>query len=426
MASKNPSLQQDPNIAVVERRRALEAVLNSRTFARSDRLKRLLQFIAEAEIEGRGNELNEYTIGVEALDRPEGYSTSEDSSVRSRIYELRQKLDRFYSAEAPSADVRIELIRGSHGVRFVRSRPPIAAQWTRDRRILKILGVGILGGALITFAVLSLGLRWRPVQNQPDWTPELEAVWAPLLDRDTPVLISFETRLFVTLADGIIARDATVNAMGQVDSSQPLKKMQRLFDSPQLLENRFYTDFGSTQAVFMIARRLSVRKPRLSLTLSVDLTWNDIRNNHLILLGKANTDPQVRHFLAGSEFVEEGRQVRVVHPRPGEPSEYVLEPDSRVSPNWVDKYAVITMVPGPDPAKRVLILTATGSELPWAVASYLTSPASAKNLVDHLRLPSGRLPDFYQVVVRAQFKGRQPTKIEYVTHRVLSPSPAGK
>jgi hypothetical protein len=171
---------------------------------------------------------------------------------------------------------------------------------------------------------------------------------------------------------------------------------------------------------------LSVRKPNTLLTLSADLTWRDIRGSHLILIGKADTDPQVRHFLAGSEFIDEGHRVRVVHPRQGEPSEYVLKPDSPESPNWVDKYAVITMVPGPDPAKRVLILAATGSELPWAVASYLTTPASAKDLVDHVRLPSGRLPDFYQVVIRAQFKGKQPTRIDYVTHRVLSPSVAGK
>jgi hypothetical protein len=426
MRFKNATLERDADIAVTEKRQALEAVLSSRTFARSDRLKRLLRFLSEAEIDGRGNELNEYTIGVEALDRPEGYSTSEDSSVRSRIYELRQKLERFYSAEARRAEVQIELKRGSHSIGFVRNRPPVAARFLRDRRVFKILGVGVLGGVLITFAVLFLGLRWRPVQNQQGWTPEMEAIWAPLLDRGTPVLISFETRLFVGVPGGIIARDATVNEMSQVESSQPLKKVQQLFDAPKLYENRYYTDFGSAQAVFLIARQLSVRKPNILLTLSGDLTWNDIRGNHLILLGKADTDPQVRHFLTRSEFTEEGRRVRVVHPRPGEPSEYVFRPDFPESPNWVDKYAVITMVPGPDPAKRVLILAATGSELPWAVASYLTTPASAKDLVDHLRLPSGRLPDFYQVVIRAQFKGKQPTRIDYVTHRVLSPSVARK
>jgi hypothetical protein len=80
------------------------------------------------------------------------------------------------------------------------------------------------------------------------------------------------------------------------------------------------------------------------------------------------------------------------------------------------------MVSGPDPPKRVLILAATGAEYPWAVASYLTIPAFAKNLVDHLRLPSGKLPDFYQVVIRVRFKDRRPITIRYVTHRVLSPS----
>jgi len=409
------------DVPVGERRLALETVLGSRTFSRSERLKRLLQFIAEAEIEGRGDELNEYTIGVKALDRPEGYSTSEDSSVRSRIYELRQKLDRFYSTEAPDAEVRIELNRGSQGVRFVRSRPTVAARLIRHWRTFAMLGLGILGGGLIAFAGLYLGLRWRPVQNQSGWTPELEAIWGPFLDRGTPVLISFETRLFVRLADGVYARDAKVDQMSYVESSEPLKKMRRLFDSTQVYENRDYNEFGSTEAVFLLARLLSRRKPDIHLTQSSDLTWNEIRSNNLILLGKADTDSQVRQFLAGSEFIDEGARIRVVHPRKGEPSEYVPEPNASGSSNWVDRYAVISMVSGPDPPKRALILAATGAEYPWAVASYLTIPAFAKNLVDHLRLPSGKLPDFYQVVILVQFKDRRPITIRYVTHRVLSP-----
>ena len=426
MDHRNGGPHQNGDTTLAEKRGALEAVLGSRTFARSDRLKKLLRFIAEAEIEGRGSELNEYRIGVEALDRPEGYSTSEDSSVRSRIYELRQKLDRFYSAEAPHAEVRVEVNRGSHSVQFVRGRSRVATRLIRDPRVVRMVGAGILAGALIAFAVMLWGLRWRPVPQQPRWTPELEAIWKPLLDPRTPVLISFETRLFLDLADGIYARDGTVNDMSQVESSQPLKKMQRLFGSPKLYENRFYTDFGSTQAVFLIAKLLTVRKPDVRLTLSADLTWDDIRRNHLILLGKTYSDPQIRHFLAGSEFIDEGRRIRVVHPRPGEPSEYTLKWETPESPDWVDKYAVITMTVGPDPSKRVLVLAATGSEVPWAVAWYLTAPASAKNLADRLRLPSGRLPDFYQVVVRAEFKGKQPTRIEYVTHRVLPPNYAGK
>ncbi len=64
----------------------LQCVLASKTFARSSRLKKLLEYVCEAEIEGREDLLNEYVIGVEALGKPEGYSTLEDSAVRSRIF----------------------------------------------------------------------------------------------------------------------------------------------------------------------------------------------------------------------------------------------------------------------------------------------------------------------------------------------------
>jgi hypothetical protein len=62
------------NLSAGEKREALNLVFQSQTFSRSDRLKNLLRFICEAEIEGRCNDLNEYAIGVEALGRPPGFS----------------------------------------------------------------------------------------------------------------------------------------------------------------------------------------------------------------------------------------------------------------------------------------------------------------------------------------------------------------
>jgi hypothetical protein len=79
------------NLLAEEKREALNLVCQSQTFARSDRLKDLLRFVCEAEIEGHQENLKEYVIGIEALGRPQGYSPSEDSSVRSRAYELRRK-----------------------------------------------------------------------------------------------------------------------------------------------------------------------------------------------------------------------------------------------------------------------------------------------------------------------------------------------
>ena len=101
-----------------EKLRVLDEVLHSETFARSERLKSLLRFLCEAEIEGRETDLSEYTIGTMALGRPADFSPLEDSSVRSRAHELRQRLEKYYALEAPAAPIRIELRKGSYIPRF--------------------------------------------------------------------------------------------------------------------------------------------------------------------------------------------------------------------------------------------------------------------------------------------------------------------
>ena len=91
-----------------EKRAALAAVLASESFARSEQLRAFLSFVTEMEISGRAAELTEYLIGVKALGRPENYSPLEDSSDRTRAYELRQLLHRYNSADNPRAKVRID------------------------------------------------------------------------------------------------------------------------------------------------------------------------------------------------------------------------------------------------------------------------------------------------------------------------------
>ena len=97
-----------------DREQALRSVLESQTFARSEQLKNFLRYVCELEIGGRGGEIKEYSIGVEALGRPSSYSTTADSSVRRRAFELRHKLEEAYNGELASSEVRIELPKGSY------------------------------------------------------------------------------------------------------------------------------------------------------------------------------------------------------------------------------------------------------------------------------------------------------------------------
>ena len=107
----------------VEKRAALEQVLQSVTFTRASQVRNFLRYICEMELAGRGATLHEYLIGVEAMGRPTAYSTDTDSSVRRRAYALRQKLDCVYATELTNARIRIEVPKGSYQPRFVEVAP---------------------------------------------------------------------------------------------------------------------------------------------------------------------------------------------------------------------------------------------------------------------------------------------------------------
>ena len=79
-----------------QKQEALDAVLGSRTFDRSPQLKAFLRYVCEQEMEGHGDALSEYVIGVDVLGRPSGYSPTEDAIVRNRAFALRRKLDEYY------------------------------------------------------------------------------------------------------------------------------------------------------------------------------------------------------------------------------------------------------------------------------------------------------------------------------------------
>ena len=92
---------------------ALDRVVNSKTFSRSRSLQDFLTFIVTQSLEPDQN-LKEYRIGVDALNRGGGFDPAENSIVRVQAYRLRAKLADYYQHEGSAEDVRIDLEPGSY------------------------------------------------------------------------------------------------------------------------------------------------------------------------------------------------------------------------------------------------------------------------------------------------------------------------
>ena len=82
----------------------LERIVSSRGFVSSDRLRRFLRFVVDSALDGRQNELKEYTLGVEVFDRRPDYDPRLEPIVRVEARRLRSKLAKYYETEIEARD----------------------------------------------------------------------------------------------------------------------------------------------------------------------------------------------------------------------------------------------------------------------------------------------------------------------------------
>lgn len=101
-------------------RSELEAVLASGALARAPRQGKLLAYVCAEYFAGRGDQLKEYNLATEVLDRPAEFDQARDAIVRVEIYRLRKKLRDYYRRDAAGHALHIVIEPGQYVPRFVR------------------------------------------------------------------------------------------------------------------------------------------------------------------------------------------------------------------------------------------------------------------------------------------------------------------
>jgi serine/threonine-protein kinase len=113
---------EDPDVVRAE----LARVLASEAFREARRSRRLLEFIVEATLEGRGTTLKEFTLGADALERGPGFDPRTDPIARVEASRLRTRLAQYYADEGAANSLRITLPKGTYVPVF--ARPPASAR----------------------------------------------------------------------------------------------------------------------------------------------------------------------------------------------------------------------------------------------------------------------------------------------------------
>lgn len=96
----------------------LESILSGKSFRKSPLLSRFLRFVVEKSIDGQANQIKEYTVGISALDKPNGFNPQTDASVRINAIRLRKLLNEYYQEHPADSPLRINLPKGSYCPEF--------------------------------------------------------------------------------------------------------------------------------------------------------------------------------------------------------------------------------------------------------------------------------------------------------------------
>ena len=318
--------QTSVDISPDRKRSEMERVLRSHTFSRSDQLKRFLQYICEKELAEKADEINEYSIAVEALGRPADYSPVGDSSVRTRAHALRQKLQEYYEVEHPEAEVRIDMPRGGYNPHFVHQAAPEGstsgivyqspAQFLPSespaprgvRRHTVILGAAILAVAVtVGFVAGAFSFHSRSAPPTSKIDRSVASAWGQMLIPGEQVVVCIATPPAMLLHS---YRDAKL----PVEPSPLLvapKDVKSWYESLQMLDGGGKLYMHTTQDVFLFGDSLAATSAvqflsRWGAAPQVEPEANSrafaLRGRNVVLIGSPNYSPLAARFLMNTHF----------------------------------------------------------------------------------------------------------------------------
>lgn len=433
------SVGESEPIVAEARHAALEAVLSSETFNRCAQLRRFLSYVCELAMAGRSEEINEYAIGIEALGRQSGYSIAEDSAVRSRAYELRQRLDKYYTHENPSATVRITIPKGSYVPVFTRTvpapEPPIVEPLQRLLRpalvapIWRLVAFAALASVLVSAGWIAWLIHTSPASSSQRFSG-VEEAWGPVVHAgDDETLICVATKMHLLVRPNL-PRSSTDLRFAALPELYPLFRRHRpLAEGEELLMEPADSSvaFGEVSAIASVAQTLSRFNKGYHILPERIAPLAALRDRNAVVIGIPMDSLVVTKLLASTVYTigyhRAVDELAILDRRtPGAAPEYAARTATQEAVNIL--YGLVTVLPSegqPESNRRTIIFSGLGSVGTHGAADFFSSPEHLAELRQRFRREGvSGFPRAYQVVVRCKWSDGLLLSTECARTAVLS------
>jgi len=369
----------------------VDKLIKSHSLRTSESLCKLLRYLAEHSLDHPGIALKEYQIATEVLGRPAGFDPQSDSTVRVQAGRLRVKLAEYYAHEGPDDPIVVEVPKGSYTLTF-HLRPsksgvpaavplvlepagkkqeahPLSRGWVITVAVFSVL----LAASLSTTAIL-LSQRTRmqaatsqavPVAYQTFWNRFLTGPQQP----------------WVIFSNG--------NFVGRPETGMRYFNPSR--DRPTFILDH-YTGVGEVLAIHDLDQVFAFLNRPIRVKRGALFSLDDAKNNDLIFVGSPSENLTLLDIPGTREFVfqrlDSGLRkgdlaVLNVHPLPGEPKTFLGTPANQPT---TEDYAVVSLLPGLDSSRSILILAGDTTFGTQAAVEYVCRESSIKELLQRLNV----------------------------------------
>jgi hypothetical protein len=420
-------------ISPPDARTQVARILQSKLFRTSEVLCHLFTYLADKSLDGTGDDLKEYTIGLDALGKPASFDPRQESVVRMHTARMRQKLSEFYRTEGADDPVIVDMPKGGFRVTFEPRRPPavtvpirIPLPPARSWQPREIVLVGALAIAISCAAYFMARLRRAEGSDGAPastitgtWTPALRELWKPLLSSTRRLVVCISTPLFVSLPGFGVVREASINDWDDVPASRRLSSLEGALRAGMTQPSYGYTEAGTATGAFLLGQFLAPRKQAVLITRANVMSWPEIAEDNVIFLGPASGIHQTEDLPTDAQLVLDPTGVRNLSPRSGEAA-FIQDHPAEGGAEGGVSYALISRVPAMNGPGAILMLSGNQIASVMGGVQALTNPSLAQMLVSGLQTGSGGIPKYFQVVLSVKAMDDVPVKIEYMFHRELS------
>ena len=368
----------------------IERLTKSHSLHSSESLCKLLRYLAEHSLDHPGIALKEYQIATEVLGRPAGFDPQSDSTVRVQAGRLRVKLSEYYAHEGVDDPIVVEIPKGSYALTFhlrpARAGAPIAApvaieptekkveappanqRWTTLVIVLAVM----LAASFITSAILLSRTRTQSIAIQPV-PAAYQIFWNRFVTSPQQPWVIFSNGSFV----------------GRPETG--MRYFNPATDASAFILDH-YTGVGEVLAIHQLDHVFYLFNRQLRVKRGALFSLDDAKNNDLIFVGSPSENLTLADIPGSREFVfqrlDSGPRkgdlaVLNVHPLPGEPKLFLATPAMQAT---VEDYAVVTLTPGLDPTRSILILAGNSTFGTQAAVEYVCREDSIKELLRRLNV----------------------------------------